>query len=79
MNPDGTRDFSPIYSVWFGTPVLLFVLRECRVPIPCNIIGESVSAVRIRLTPGWEIDVRKDFILAVEEAAGTRDPCTCMN
>jgi hypothetical protein len=69
MLPTGTGNFSPIFSDWFGTPVLLFVIRQCRVPIPCQIIDESVSAVRIRLTPGWEIDVPKQLILAVEEAA----------
>ena len=74
MNTDGIRDFSPVYSAWFGTPVLLFVIRECHVPIPCNIVGESIVAVRIRLQPGWEIDVPKEFILAVEEAAAV-GPC----
>jgi hypothetical protein len=74
MNPKRRENYLPVYSVWFRTPVLLFVLRECRVPIPCNIIGESIAAVRIRIQPGWEIDVPKEFILAVEEA-GTRDIC----
>jgi hypothetical protein len=77
MNPEGVWDRSPIYSAWFGIPVLLFVMRECRVPIPCNIIAESVAAVRIRLQPGWEIDVPKEFILAIEEATASRE--TCMN
>ena len=76
MNPDGTKDFSPVYSAWFGVPVLLYVIRECRVPIPCNIIGESIADVRVRIQPGWEIDVRKEFILAVEEAG---IPGTTMN
>jgi hypothetical protein len=75
MNPGGKTDFSPIYSAWFGIPVLLFVVRQCRVPIPCNIIAESVGAVRIQLKPGWEIDVRKEFILAVEEATSSRENC----
>jgi hypothetical protein len=77
MNTEGRWSRSPIYSAWFGIPVLLFVIRECRVPIPCNIIAESVSTVRIRLQPGWEIDVRKELILAVEEASASRE--TCMN
>jgi hypothetical protein len=77
MNTEGIWDRSPVYSAWFGIPVLLFVVRECRVPIPCNIIAESASAVRIQLQPGWEIDVRKDLILAVEEASADRK--TCMN
>jgi hypothetical protein len=75
MNPDGTREFSPIYSVWFGKPVMLYVIRQCQIPIPCNIIGESVADVRVRMQPGWEIDVRKEFILAVEEAAAIPDIC----
>jgi hypothetical protein len=76
MHPEGKRDFSPLYSVWFGIPVLLFVIRQCRVPIPCNIIAESAAAVRIRLQPGWEIDVPKEFILAVEEAIAIGEACT---
>jgi hypothetical protein len=75
---DGTREFWPIYSAWFGTPVvLLFVIRQCRVPIPCRIVGESVTALRIQIQPGWEIDVLKELIIAVEGVA--RTPDTCMN
>ena len=73
MNPADTRRFSLTYSAWFGIPALLYVVRQCRVPIPCHIIAESIAAVRIRLQPGWEIDVRKEFILAVEEAASSRE------
>jgi len=52
-------------------------MRQCRVLIACNIIGESIAAVRIQLQRAWEIDVRKEFILAVEEATASRE--TCMN
>jgi hypothetical protein len=75
---DDTSDFSPVYSGWFGTPVvLLFVVRQCHIPIPCRIVGESISALRIQLQPGWEVDVRKELILAVEEFV--RIPEICMN
>jgi hypothetical protein len=77
MIRNGTGGFSPLFSAWFGTPVLLFVIRQCPVPIPCYIISESVGAVRIRLTPGWEIDVPKELILAVEEVAAV--PVTSLN
>jgi hypothetical protein len=77
MKSEDVRCFSPVYSAWFGIPVLLFVIRQCRVPIPCNIIGETVATVRIELQPGWEIDVPKDFILAVEEATASTE--TCLN
>jgi hypothetical protein len=77
MNTEGVWYRSSIYSGWVGTQVLLFVIRQCRVPIPCIIIGESAAAVRILLQPGWEIDVPKEFILSVEEATVSR--ATCMN
>jgi hypothetical protein len=76
MITEGTKDFSPVYSAWFGKPVvLLVVIRQCHVPMLCSIVGESVADVRVRIQPGWEIDVRKELILAVEEdavALGTR-------
>ena len=75
MNPEDIRDFSPIYSAWFGIPVLLFVARQCRVPIPCNIISESVAAVRIRIQADWEMDVPKELILAIEEATPSQENC----
>ena len=70
MNTEGTEDFSPVYSAWFGkTVVLLVAIRQCRVPMPCSIVGESRTDVRVRLQPGWEMDVRKELILALEEDA----------
>jgi hypothetical protein len=68
MIAEGTKDFSTVYSAWFGKPViLLVVIRQCHVPMPCSIVGESVADVRVRIQSGWEMDVRKEFILAVEE------------
>jgi hypothetical protein len=75
MNPECIWDSSSAYSAWFGVPVLLFVIRECHVPIPCNIIAESLVAVRIELQPGWTIDVPKEFILAVKEATARQEHC----
>ena len=44
LNPEGIRDSAPVYSAWFGIPlVFLFVNRRCRIPIPCNIIGGCVT------------------------------------
>jgi hypothetical protein len=70
MITEGTKDFSPMYSAWFGKPVvLLVVIRQCHVPMPCSIVGESVTDVRVRVQAGWEMDVRKELILALEEDA----------
>jgi hypothetical protein len=46
---------------------MLIVIRQCHVPMPCRIVGESVADVRVCLQTGWEMDIRKDLILAVEE------------
>jgi hypothetical protein len=59
---------SPIYSAWYNKPVVLLVaIRKCRVPLPCSIVRESLADVRIRIKPGWEMDIRKELILAIEE------------
>jgi hypothetical protein len=64
----GLKDFSPVYSAWIGKPVVILVdIRQCHVPMPCHIIGETAADVRVRMQPGWEMDVRKNLILAVEE------------
>ena len=69
-----TKNFSPVYSAWVGKPVvLLVIIRQCHVPMPCYIVGESVADIRVRINPGWEMDLRKELILAVEEDAVSRD------
>jgi hypothetical protein len=68
MITEGTKNFSPAYSALFDKPVvLLVVIRRCHVPLPCRIVAESAADVRVRIQPGWEMDIRKDLILAVEE------------
>jgi hypothetical protein len=70
MNTEGTKTFSPVYSAWFGKPVvLLVVIRQCHVPMPCRIVGESAADVRVHIMPGWEMNVRKELILGIEENA----------
>jgi hypothetical protein len=72
MIAEGTNVFSPTYSAWFGKPVvLLVVIRECHIPMPCRIVAESVAEVRVRIRPGWEMDIKKELILAVEEVVIT--------
>jgi hypothetical protein len=70
MAADTTRDISSAYTAWLRKPVaLLVVIRQCRVPVPCSIVGESAAALRVRFQPGWEMDLRKELIPAVEEDA----------
>ena len=65
---EGAKDFLPMYSGWFGKSVVLLVaIRQCKIPLPCSILDESISAVHIRIDTGLEMDLRKELILAVEE------------
>jgi hypothetical protein len=75
MISDRTDNFSPAYTAWLRKPVvLLVVVRQCHVPVPCSIVGESATALRVRFKPGWEMDLRKELILAVEEDAVMLEP-----
>jgi hypothetical protein len=75
MIADGTRDFSPAYTAWLRKPVVsLVVVRQCHIPGPCSIVGESAAALRVRFQPGWEMDLRKELILAVEEDGVVLEP-----
>jgi len=68
MLAERAKDCSPVYSSWFGKPVvMLVVIRQCHIPMACQIVGESAADVRVRIRPGWEMNVGKDLILAVEE------------
>jgi hypothetical protein len=68
MMTEEKNEFLPIYSTWLGRPVVLLIqIRQGRVPIPCSIVGESDADLRVLLNAGWEMDVRKELILAIEE------------
>ena len=75
MPAERLERYSPRYSNWFGKPVvLLVVIRQCRVPVTCQIVGESAADVRVRVNPGWEMDVRKDLILSVNAIGIAAEP-----
>jgi hypothetical protein len=68
MITEVTNKFSSVYSSWIGKPVVMLVaIRQCLFPMPCRIVSESAAGVRVWLERGWEVDVRKEMILAVEE------------
>ena len=51
---------------WFWSSEFVDATSLCL----AKLSPESVADVRIRITPGWEMNVRKEFICAVEEYAG---------
>jgi hypothetical protein len=75
MNSERLNVLQNGYSAWVGKPVVLVVvIRQCQVPMPCRIVGESAGDVRVRIQPGWEMDVRKELILAVEDGVAGDSP-----
>jgi hypothetical protein len=56
------------YAMWVGQAVILQVAaEELRVPLRGVIVGESESTLRFRVGEGWDIDIYKYMILAVEQ------------
>jgi hypothetical protein len=56
------------YAFWVGQAVILQVAAdELHVPLRGVIVGESESTVRFRVGEGWDIDIYKHMILAVEQ------------
>lgn len=56
------------YATWLGQAVILQVATgDLRVPLRGVIVGESESAIRFRVGEGWDIDIFKPMILAVEQ------------
>ena len=74
MITEGTKNVSPAYSAWVDKHVVLLIkIRQAFVPMPCSIIGETDAGVRVCIQPGWELEIRKELILAVEEANAGRE------
>jgi hypothetical protein len=56
------------YSLWVGQAVVLQVATgDLRVPLRGVIVGESDGAIRFRIGEGWDIDIYKPMIMAVEQ------------
>jgi hypothetical protein len=56
------------YATWIGQSVVLQVLTaDLRVPLRGIVVGESDDVLRFRVGEGWDIDIYKNMILAVEQ------------
>ena len=56
------------YSMWLGQAVVLQVaMGDLRISLRGTILGESKEAVRLRIGEGWDVDIYKAMILAVEQ------------
>jgi len=58
------------YQTWIGQSVVLQVaLGDIRVPLRGKLLKEAGETLRMRVGDGWDIDIYKTMVLAVEEDA----------
>jgi hypothetical protein len=57
-----------VFKVWIGQPVVLQVaLGEVTVPLRGRLLKDGGETVRMRIGEGWDVDIYKAMILAVEQ------------
>ena len=58
------------YAAWVGQPVVLQVaLGDIKVPLRGTLLKDGAETVRMRIGDGWDVDIFKSMILAVEQDA----------
>ena len=56
------------YETWVGQPVVLqLALGDIKVPLRGKLLKEGGDTVRMRIGDGWDVDIYKTMILAVEQ------------
>jgi hypothetical protein len=56
------------YDTWLGHAVVLQVaLGDIKVPLRGKMLRENGETVRMRIGDGWDVDIYKAMIVAVEE------------
>jgi hypothetical protein len=56
------------YNAWLGHAVVLQVsLGDIKVPLRGRLLKEGGETVRMRIGEGWDVDIYKAMIVAVEE------------
>ena len=56
------------YAAWVGQPVVLHVaLGDIKVPLRGTLLKDGAQSVRMRIGDGWDVDIFKSMIVAVEK------------
>lgn len=56
------------FKAWVGQPVVLQVaLGDIKVPLRGRLLKDGGETVRMRIGEGWDVDIYKTMIVAVEE------------
>jgi hypothetical protein len=55
------------FERWIGHAVVLqMALGEIRVPLCVELLKNEAETLRVRIGGGWDVDIYKDMVLAVE-------------
>jgi hypothetical protein len=58
------------FKSWIGQPVVLQVaLGDIKVPLRGKLLKDGDDTVRMRIGDGWDVDIYKAMIVAVEQDA----------
>jgi hypothetical protein len=58
------------FKPWVGQAVVLQVaLGDIKVPLRGMLIRDAEQTVRMRIGEGWDVDIYKEMIMAVEQDA----------
>ena len=56
------------FKAWVGHPVVLQVaLGDIKVPLRGKLLKVGDKTIRMRIGDGWDVDIYKAMIMAVEE------------
>jgi len=56
------------FEAWIGQPVVLQVaVGDIKVPLRGKLLKDGGETVRMRIGEGWDVDIYKVMIVAVEE------------
>jgi hypothetical protein len=56
------------FSTWIGEDVVLrMALGASQVPLRGKLLKDNGETLRLRVGDGWDIDIYKNMVLAVEE------------
>lgn len=66
----GVERMDSAFKAWIGHPVVLQVaLGDIKVPLRGKLVKDGSDTVRMRIGEGWDVDIYKTMIVAVEEDA----------
>lgn len=63
------------FAPWIGQRVILQVaLGDIKVPLRGKLLKDSGETLRMRVGQGWDVDIYKAMVVAVEEDAMSKLP-----